>query len=249
MFGRRKDDEEYIAPVEEYRDDGEYSEEYDGYSGGDCADHSHGSTYEVKEYRDDCSEHSHGQTYEDYNTDQSGYDRESELRSRFMALLEPGETIVWIGSADKRAKTVEMGTPGIMRVGWRWWLSMSIFMFVVMLFSGAGIFAFGLIPFAAFGLVFRAFGGDVRGWSYAITDRRVITLKKERAVSDYFWNIRYVRQFTSRNNRGYVTYQKVSVSENGIMTSTTNSGIFGINNPFAVYRTLLDIMSYGQQGR
>lgn len=252
MFGRRRDDEEYIAPVEEYRDDGEYSGEYNGYSGGDCADHSHGASYEVKEYRDDCSDHTHGQTYEDYNTEQSGYDQASTLRDRFAAVLEPGENIVWMGETDKRAKTSEKGTPGLMRSFWRFWMAINVFMFLVMLILGAGLFAAaGVIPFAAFGLIFRFFGGDVNKWSYAITDRRVITLKKDRAVSDYFGNIRNVMQFTSRNGRGYVSYQKFTTGTYGKIPTTTitSGGIFGINQPLAVYQTLIDTMSYHNKAR
>lgn len=250
MFGKRRDDEEYIAPVEEYRDDGEYSDEYNGYSGGDCADHSHGSTYNVKEYRDDCADHSHGQTYENYNADQSGYDRASDIRARFEELLEPGESIVWMGECDKKAKTIEKGTPGSMRVFMVLWTSVISCMLGFSLAFGAGIAAtLGLIPFAVFGLVFLPFSGDVRSWSYVITDRRVITLKKNRAVSDYFWHIRNVSQFTSRNNRGYITYQRVVPSANGRVTTSTFGGIYGINNPLAVYQTLIDVMGYGNKKR
>lgn len=251
MFGRRRDDEEYIAPVEEYRDDGEYSDEYNGYSGGDCADHSHGASYKVKEYRDDCSDHTHGQTYKDYNAEQSGYDRASDLKSRFTAILEPGENIVWMGETNRSAKISEKGTPALMRAVWFWWIGMSILMFIVMLITGDGLFAAsGVIPFAVFGLAFRFFGGDVNRWSYAITDRRVITLKKYKAVSDYFGNIRNVRQYSSKNNRGYISYQKVKTTLYGRIptTTTTVGGIFGIDQPFAVYQTLIDTMSYRKAG-
>lgn len=249
MFGRKRDDEEYIAPVEEYRDDGEYSGEYDGYSGGDCSDHSHGSTYDVKEYRDNCDSHSHGQTYENYNAEQSDYDSASDVKAQFLQLLEPGENLIWFGKTDKNAKTSEKGTPAVMRRMWHIWIGINIFMAIITVISGQFVGLFGIIPFAAFGLIFRAFSADIKDWSYAITDRRVITLKGEKISYDYFWHIRGVHQFTSRNNRGYISYQRVAPSENGKVVTSTSSGIFGINQPFAVYQLLINTISCGKQGK
>ncbi len=249
MFGRERDDEEYIAPVEEYRDDGEYSDEYDGYSGGDCADHSHGAAYDTEEYRDDCSDHDHGQTYEDYNAEQAVYDRASDLRSRFAAVLEPGENIVWLGSANKQANASEKGLPATMRIIWYWWIAATLLVALMSLVTGGILNAVGAVPFGAFGIIFLISGGNVKEWSYAITDRRVITLKKDKAVSDYFGNIRNIQKFASRNNRGYVIYRKAVKSKNEKVTATVNSGIFGIDQPLAVYQILTDAMNCRRQKR
>lgn len=249
MFGRKKDDEEYIAPVEEYRDDGEYSDEYNGYSGGDCASHSHGSTYETKEYRDDCSDHSHEQTYEDYNSEQSAYDQASNERAQFEAVLQPGENILWMGEPDKNAKMMEKGAPALIKMVSLVWLLVIFFTFLTVISSTGISGAVLVIPFVIFGLVIRLSVGNSKNMKYAITDRRIITLKKGKAISSYFGNIHNLRQYTSANNMGFVTYVNRVRSENGRVVSTVNSGLFGIREPKKVYDLLVSLISYNDQRR
>ncbi|MBQ9957217.1 MAG: hypothetical protein IJO99_06595 [Ruminococcus sp.] len=186
-----------------------------------------------EEYRADCGVE-HGMTYENHDDEQHAYDAHNSAESMFTSMLMSGERILWAG----KGKGVDPGaTVGI--VFGLFWLSFALFWTIGASVAGGIFGAFG-IPFILIGIFLVKSMIKPGARFYAITNLRVLKKHGKQFASDRLEHIVDVSMSTASGGKGSITYRSTNVTYYGRNVSHSNmvKGIFGVDNPSEVYRTL-----------
>ena len=238
MFGRRKEedydeynerysakyDDDYIAPQKEYRRE---------------CDHSHEQSYSNINNVREC-DHSHEQTYNDVDYEQSSYDEYATLESRFQPFLVSNEHLLWAGGHDKKSPK-----PPQERKKDRKAYAILIVVSVAFIVLGCLTEAACMLSFLGLiALIFTVIGasGGFNQGIYAITDMRIINIKKNRPYFVPLEGVYNINAVTSGNNRGYVSYSTRHPVRMGqpMQNGEYRSVFSGINDPQRVKRILQD---------
>lgn len=182
---------------------------------------------EEKEYRSECH-HSHEQTYNDCNDGQKAYYKSERIEDRFAGEIGHDERILWCGKAEKKAKAIESGIAGL---GCLAWFAAGITLILILSKSITGFVLLLFLP-----KIFSVC--SVKNRTYAITDKRVITLRGRKFYSFPLEKIFNVKFFTSARDIGYVTFGVKTKVKDSSMEVMVNHGIFAVTYPENAYKKL-----------
>lgn len=192
---------------------------------------------EEKEYNEECR-HSHEQTYKDCDDGQKEYYKSERPRDRFAGEIGHDEIILWCGKAEKKANATETGVGNLGCVGW--------FM--------AGVATFLILSKSLTGFVILLFlpkifsSCNVKNRTYAITDKRVITLRGRKFTSFPLDKICNVKYSASSRDIGYVTFGVKTKVKDSSMEVMINHGIYAIAYPENAYKKLNKAIAEIKQG-